>query len=146
MCCACTDSLIVLLPSLSPFFSATVFAVGLCVSSLSCSRPPSLSLPPTSWSVQSNLSGFGNAVGTSASCVGQAFLLQFGDLSSVLWTAAMSFNLLLVLFMTRTARDLESLERYYFFGCFGVAFLFAFLPIFVYNPERGLAYGDVEMW
>lgn len=53
----------------------------------------------------------------------------------------MSVNLIMVLFMTRSARDLEALEKYYFFACFGLPFLTAFIPIFIYDSVRGSVYG-----
>ena len=79
-------------------------------------------------------------------CIAQAFMMQFGDLSSVFWTAAMSCNLFLVLFFTRSARDLVSLEKWYFFICFGIPFALAFAPIFIWNAERKLAYGKDVLW
>lgn len=59
---------------------------------------------------------------------------------------AMSFNLFIVLFLTRTTRDLEAMERYHFFACFGGAFAFAFVPMFVWSGERGGAYGPATTW
>jgi hypothetical protein len=63
-------------------------------------------------------------------------------MSSIFWTMVMSMNLLLVLFTRRSARDLEALEKYYFFLCFGFPFAMAFVPILfssgpnpVYGPE-----------
>jgi hypothetical protein len=75
-------------------------------------------------------------------CIAQAFMIQWGDLSSISWTASMSFNLLLVLFMTRSQRDLASLEKFYFFVSYGVTFCLAFIPIFAYSSTKGLVYGE----
>jgi hypothetical protein len=82
----------------------------------------------------------------SPSCSAQAILLQWGDLASVLWSAAMACNLLMVLFLTRSARDLAALEKHYFFFCFGLSFIVALVPVFLSSETRGLIYGPSHEW
>ena len=52
----------------------------------------------------------------------------------------------MVLFMTRSARDLASLEKFYFFICFGIPFVLAFVPVFISTSDRGLVYGQDVLW
>ena len=64
------------------------------------------------------------------SCLAQAVMLQWADLSAAFWTLALSANLVLVLCSRKsTGFDVEQYEKFYFFGCFGLAFVFAFLPL-----------------
>jgi hypothetical protein len=84
----------------------------------------------------------------STGCQIQAMLLQFSDISSVAFTAAMSCNLLMVLFMTKSARDLTQMEKWYFYLCYGIPFLVAYVPIFINahdNNGSGLIYGETSI-
>lgn len=81
-----------------------------------------------------------NSIGGSF-CLLQATLIQWSDLSSAAWTAAMAANLLMVLFMSKATKNLDLTEKYYFFVCLGLTFLISYVPIFIRSNSLGLVYG-----
>lgn len=82
----------------------------------------------------------GNA---SVLCQAQGAIMQWGDISSILWISVMSGNVLLVLCFKKGLSDLRRYEKWYLLGCYGVPVLFSVPPLFVRDP---LMYDDTNLW
>lgn len=74
-------------------------------------------------------------------CTAQGFLIEWADISSILWVSVMSVNILLILVFTKSLADLRKYEKFYILICYGIPFVFAVPPLFTAN-----FYGDATLW
>ncbi|RKP14020.1 hypothetical protein BJ684DRAFT_15628 [Piptocephalis cylindrospora] len=84
-------------------------------------------------------------------CQAQGAFMSWGDVSSVLWTATISFNLLMVMCFRKTVETVKSWERWYILICYLVPIPFAVAPLFLgdHDPVSGRyfpMYGEADLW
>lgn len=94
--------------------------------------------------VVKGLGRLGPAAGNaSLLCQAQAAIMQWGDISSILWISVMSGNVLLVLCFKKGLTDLREYEKWYLLLCYGLPIFLAVPPLFVRDP---LMYADTNLW
>ncbi|KAK9722481.1 hypothetical protein K7432_002670 [Basidiobolus ranarum] len=79
-------------------------------------------------------------------CQFQAGAMQWGDISSILWTAMISLNLVFILFMELGLEDVLKFEKYYVVICYSVGVVFAVVPLFIHDSNGKNLYGDTTIW
>ncbi|OJJ07334.1 hypothetical protein ASPVEDRAFT_364757 [Aspergillus versicolor CBS 583.65] len=82
----------------------------------------------------------------SGLCRFQAFCLQMFPVADVLWTLAMTIDVVLVVFYHYEPEALRKLEKKYFAVITTLTFIPAFVFLFVRNAENGPLYGGVTFW
>ncbi|ORX88898.1 hypothetical protein K493DRAFT_384177, partial [Basidiobolus meristosporus CBS 931.73] len=79
-------------------------------------------------------------------CQFQAGAMQWGDISSILWTAMISLNLVFILFMELSLEDVLKFEKYYVAVCYSVGVVMAIVPLFIDGGNGQNLYGDATIW
>ncbi|ORX93048.1 hypothetical protein K493DRAFT_316222 [Basidiobolus meristosporus CBS 931.73] len=79
-------------------------------------------------------------------CQFQAGVMQWGDISSILWTAMISLNLVLILYMGLSLDDILKYEKYYVVICYSAGVVMAVVPVFVDSANGNNLYGDAILW
>ncbi|KAL8802243.1 MAG: hypothetical protein Q9200_006658 [Gallowayella weberi] len=87
-----------------------------------------------------------NAGSTSSLCQFQAFLIQMFLGVDAFWSCCMAWNVYLAFFRKYTDRQLRSLDKWYFLGCYGASFVPALTFLFIDTSGRGKIYGDAVLW
>lgn len=82
----------------------------------------------------------------SSLCQFQAFAIQMFLGVDVFWALCMAVNVYLALFRGWTAQRMRALEWRYFIGCYGAAFVPAFIYLFINTQSRGRVYGPALLW
>ena len=82
----------------------------------------------------------------SSLCQFQAFAIQMFLGVDVFWALCMAVNVYLALFQGWTAQRMRALEWKYFAGCYGAAFIPAFVYLFINTNSRGRVYGPALLW
>ncbi|KAL2815271.1 hypothetical protein BDW59DRAFT_177703 [Aspergillus cavernicola] len=82
----------------------------------------------------------------SALCRFQGFSLQMFPVADVLWTVAMTWDVVLVVFYHYEPRALRRLEKKYLAIITTLSFIPAFVFLFIHNSDKGPLYGSVEFW
>ncbi|KAI9226509.1 MAG: hypothetical protein DHS80DRAFT_32680 [Piptocephalis tieghemiana] len=88
----------------------------------------------------------------STLCQAQAVLQQWGDLSSILWTATIALNLLLILWKRKTRAEMGRYERAFQLLSFLLPLPLALAPLWlgralgVSGSTATSLYGDAELW
>ncbi|KAL2867822.1 putative cAMP receptor (Car4) [Aspergillus lucknowensis] len=82
----------------------------------------------------------------SALCRFQAFSLQMFPVADVLWTVAMTWDVVLVVFYHYEPERLRRLEKKYIVVITTLTFVPAFVFLFIRNAEKGPLYGSVQFW
>ncbi|KAL8917206.1 MAG: hypothetical protein Q9208_008108 [Pyrenodesmia sp. 3 TL-2023] len=81
--------------------------------------------------------------GTGSSlCTFQAFLIQMFLGVDAFWACCMAINVYLAFFHKYTARQLRTLDKWYFVGCYGASFVPALTLAFINTPSRGPIFGE----
>ncbi|KAK9765251.1 hypothetical protein K7432_006564 [Basidiobolus ranarum] len=90
---------------------------------------------------------WGIAAGTdSFLCQFQAGAMQWGDISSILWTAMISLNLVFILYMELGLEDVLKFEKYYVVICYSAGIVMAVVPLFIDSNDGKNLYGDATIW
>lgn len=93
------------------------------------------------------ISEYGPMAGSSAPiCKFQAFLIQMFLGVDCYWALCMAVNVYLVFFRGYTVQKLRSLDLSYLLICYGLAFIPAFMFIFIDTRSRGPIYGPAIIW
>lgn len=87
-----------------------------------------------------------NAGVNSVLCQGQAFLMQWGDIASLLLTAIMALNVFIVIQRKESTTFVSRWYVFYALFAFVPTFFGALVPIFVSTPTQGRMYGDADVW
>ncbi|KAL8683927.1 MAG: hypothetical protein Q9186_000138 [Xanthomendoza sp. 1 TL-2023] len=87
-----------------------------------------------------------NAGSNSSLCQFQAFLIQMFLGVDAFWSCCMAWNVYLAFFRKYTDRQLRSLDKWYFLGCYGASFVPALTFLFIDTSGRGKIYGDAVLW
>ncbi|KAL5333987.1 hypothetical protein BJX70DRAFT_403016 [Aspergillus crustosus] len=82
----------------------------------------------------------------SGLCRFQAFSLQMFPVADVLWTVAMTWDVVLVVFWQYEPEALRRLEKKYFAVITTLTFIPALVFLFIHNPDKGPLYGSVTFW
>ncbi|KAL4922101.1 hypothetical protein BDW62DRAFT_207869 [Aspergillus aurantiobrunneus] len=82
----------------------------------------------------------------SGLCRFQAFSLQMFPVADVLWTLAMTVDVVLVVFYRYEPEKLRKLEKIYFAIITTLTFIPALVFLFIRSADRGPLYGSVTFW
>lgn len=82
---------------------------------------------------------------TSALCQTQAFFVEWGNLSHILWSAMLSIYLFLLFHQRWTMVQLAKVQRYDWIICAVFPFFISLIPLF--SLAAGLPiYGKTQLW
>ncbi|KAL3476694.1 hypothetical protein BJX99DRAFT_227543 [Aspergillus californicus] len=82
----------------------------------------------------------------SGLCRFQAFSLQMFPVADVLWTVAMTWDVILVVFYRYEPEALRRLEKKYFAIITTLTFIPALVFLFIRSADKGPLYGSVVFW
>ncbi|KAL4875125.1 hypothetical protein BJY04DRAFT_211529 [Aspergillus karnatakaensis] len=82
----------------------------------------------------------------SGLCRFQAFSLQMFPVADVLWTLAMTWDVVLVVFWQYEPEALRKLEKKYFAVITSLTFIPALVFLFIRSADKGAIYGSVVFW
>ncbi|RKP24357.1 hypothetical protein SYNPS1DRAFT_23552 [Syncephalis pseudoplumigaleata] len=83
---------------------------------------------------------------TNAFCQLQAAGMQWGDISSILWTGMISINLIWIMYRGRAVDDIQKYERLHLLVCYAAPLIWAVVPIFITVGGHTRVYGDADLW
>ncbi|RKP14019.1 slime mold cyclic AMP receptor-domain-containing protein, partial [Piptocephalis cylindrospora] len=85
-----------------------------------------------------------------AACQAQAALIQWSDLSSVLWTMTIAVNLLAIMYLRQGVNSIQKFEYRYALLCYGFPAVLALIPLFVRGIQPNgtviSGYGDATLY
>ncbi|KAI9593078.1 slime mold cyclic AMP receptor-domain-containing protein [Syncephalis fuscata] len=79
-------------------------------------------------------------------CQLQAAGMQWGDISSILWTGMISINLIWIMYRGRAVDDIQKYERRHLIICYAAPLIWAIVPIFIYVDGTTRIYGNADLW
>ncbi|KAI8056873.1 slime mold cyclic AMP receptor-domain-containing protein [Syncephalis plumigaleata] len=98
-------------------------------------------------SISMALGRLGPISGTkNAFCQLQAAGMQWGDISSILWTGMISINLIWIMYRGRAVDDIQKYERVHLLVCYAAPLIWAVVPIFIRVDGHTRVYGDADLW
>ena len=93
---------------------------------------------------------YGFNSGDQTLCTIQGFFIQWMTFGAILWSAAISINILILFSKQRSADSLKAYEKWYALVAYGMTFVIAFALIFIESEEPSLKgkgmYDSATLW